>query len=300
MDCSLIKDYKSTEKFKLIREVNKVNGRIFGVPHPFLKWAGGKRQLLSQIDPFLPKDFDLYIEPFVGGGALLFYLLPKKAVIIDNNPVLINAYRVIKENVEELIELLRNHKNEEDYFYKIRSLDRNLESFSQLSNIKKASRIIFLNRCCYNGLYRVNSKGQFNVPFGRYKNPNFCKEKNLKAVNLFLQNVKIIQDSFESCLDFINDNTFIYLDPPYFPLSKTANFTSYTKENFTKVDQIKLKKLVDKLTERGCKVMLSNSKNEFILKLYEDYSIKEVRARRAINSEALKRGEIKEVLILNY
>lgn len=296
----MIKDYKSTERFKLIREVNKTNGRIFGVPHPFLKWAGGKRQLLSQIDPFLPKDFDLYIEPFVGGGALFFYLLPEKAVLIDINPVLINAYRVIKENVEELIELLKNHKNEEDYFYKIRSLDRNPESFSQLSNIKKVSRFIFLNKCCYNGLYRVNSKGQFNVPFGRYKNPNFCEEKNLKAVNLFLQNVKIIQGSFESCLDFTNENTFIYLDPPYFPLSKTANFTSYTKENFTEVDQIKLKKLVDKLTERGCKVMLSNSKNEFILKLYKDYSIKEVRARRAINSVALKRGEIKEVLILNY
>ena len=296
----MIKDYKSTEKFRLIREVNKANGRIFGVPHPFLKWAGGKRQLLSQIDPFLPKDFDIYIEPFVGGGALFFFLLPEKAVLIDSNPVLINIYRVIKENVEELIELLRNHKNEEDYFYMIRSLDRKPESFSQLSNIKKASRSIFLNRCCYNGLYRVNSKGQFNVPFGRYKNPNFCEEKNLRAVNLFLQNVKIIHDSFESCLDYTNENTFIYLDPPYFPLSKTANFTSYTKENFTQVDQIKLKKLVDKLTERGCKVMLSNSKNEFILKLYEDYSIKEVRARRAINSDALKRGEIKEVLILNY
>lgn len=296
----MINNYKSQEKFKLVREVNKANRRIFGVPHPFLKWAGGKRQLISQIDPFLPNDFDLYIEPFVGGGALFFYLLPEKAVLIDNNPVLINVYRVIKEDVEELIESLRNHKNEEDYFYKIRSLDRDPKSFSQLSNIKKASRTIYMNKCCYNGLYRVNSKGQFNVPFGRYKNPNFCDEKNLKAVNMFLQNAKIIQDSFERCLDFTDENTFIYLDPPYFPLSKTASFTSYTKENFTKEDQIQLKKIVDKLTERGCKVMLSNSHNEFILNLYEDYSIKEVRAKRAINCNALKRGAIKEALIMNY
>ena len=243
------------------------------------------------------------VEVYKGGYKAtekLFYLLPEKAVLIDNNPVLINVYRVIKEDVEELIESLRNHKNEEDYFYKIRSLDRDPKSFSQLSNIKKASRTIYMNKCCYNGLYRVNSKGQFNVPFGRYKNPNFCDEKNLKAVNMFLQNAKIIQDSFERCLDFTDENTFIYLDPPYFPLSKTASFTSYTKENFTKEDQIQLKKIVDKLTERGCKVMLSNSHNEFILNLYEDYSIKEVRAKRAINCNALKRGAIKEALIMNY
>lgn len=296
----MINDYSSQEKYKLIREVNKAKGRIFGVPHPFLKWAGGKRQLISQIDPFLPNDFDLYIEPFVGGGTLFFYLLPEKAVLIDSNRVLINVYRVIKENVEELIELLRNHKNEENYYYKIRSLDRDPESFSQLSNIKKASRTIYMNRCCYNGLYRVNSKGQFNVPFGRYKNPNFCDEKNLKAVNMFLQDVKIIHDSFERCLDSADENTFLYLDPPYFPLSKTSSFTSYTKENFTKADQIKLKEIIDKLTDRGCKIMLSNSHNDFILNLYEDYSIKEVRAKRAINSNALKRGAIKEVLIMNY
>lgn len=296
----MINYYSIQEKYKLIREVNKAKGRIFGVPHPFLKWAGGKRQLISQIDPFLPNDFDLYIEPFVGGGTLFFYLLPEKAVLIDSNRVLINVYRVIKENVEELIELLRNHKNEENYYYKIRSLDRDPESFSQLSNIKKASRTIYMNRCCYNGLYRVNSKGQFNVPFGRYKNPNFCDEKNLKAVNMFLQDVKIIHDSFERCLDSADENTFLYLDPPYFPLSKTSSFTSYTKENFTKADQIKLKEIIDKLTDRGCKIMLSNSHNDFILNLYEDYSIKEVRAKRAINSNALKRGAIKEVLIMNY
>ncbi|MBY9007122.1 MAG: DNA adenine methylase [Candidatus Lokiarchaeota archaeon] len=270
-----------------------------GNPCPFLKWAGGKRQLLSQIDPFLPKDFEYYIEPFVGGGALFFYLLPKKAVLIDNNPFLINTYQVIKENIEELIELLRNHKNIEDYYYKIRNADRKPD-FKNWSDVKKVSRIIFLNRCCYNGLYRVNSKGYFNVPFGKYKNPNFCNEVNLRAVHEILQNVEIIHDSFERCLDFADEETFLYFDPPYSPLSKTANFTSYTKENFNREDQIKLKISIDKLTECGCKVMLSNSSNEFILNLYEEYSIKEVRAKRMINSNALKRGEVKEVLILNY
>ncbi len=298
----MIKDSKITENFKLIRELNKVNKRISGIPRPFLKWAGGKRQILSQIDTSLPKDFNLYIEPFVGGGALFFYLLPEKATLIDNNPVLINTYRVIKENVEELIELLGNHKNEEKYYYKMRTADRkeDFKNCKNWSDVKKASRIIYLNRCCYNGLYRVNSKGQFNVPFGKYKNPNFCDEENLRAVNLVLQNVKIIHDSFERCLDFTNEETFLYFDPPYVPLSKTASFTSYTKENFIKEDQIKLKRLIDKLTECGCKVMLSNSYNDFILDLYKDYFIKKVSAKRAINSNASKRGEIKEVLITNY
>ncbi len=295
----MIKYSKITEKFKLIRENNKANRRISGIPRPFLKWAGGKRQILNQIDPFLPKDFEFYIEPFVGGGALFFYLLPEKAILIDKNPVLINSYRVIKENVEELIELLGNHKNEEDYYYKMRNADRTPD-FRNWSDIKKASRTIYLNRCCYNGLYRVNSKGQFNVPFGKYKNHNFCDKENLRAVNMVLQNVKIINDSFERCHDFTNERTFIYFDPPYVPLSKTASFTSYTKENFIKEDQIKLKRLIDKLTEIGSKVMLSNSYNDFILDLYKEYFIKKVSAKRAINSNASKRGEIKEVLITNY
>ena len=284
---------------EIIRSQNRKNRKIVGTPHPFLKWAGGKRQLINQIDNYLPNSFNNYIEPFVGGGAIFFYLLPKKAILIDNNSVLINVYRIIKNNVEELIELLKEHKNEKDYYYKVRNIDREKE-FEHWTDTEKASRTIFLNRCCYNGLYRVNSKDQFNTPFGSYKNPNFCNKDNLRAVHEVLQNIDIINDSFERCLDFANKQTFLYFDPPYSPLSKTANFTSYTKENFNKQDQIKLKILIDKLTERDCKVMLSNSSNEFILNLYEEYSIKEVRAKRAINSNALKRGEVKEVLILNY
>ncbi|MBN1213950.1 MAG: DNA adenine methylase [Candidatus Lokiarchaeota archaeon] len=284
---------------KKIRLENRKYKKITGVPHPFLKWAGGKRQLMSQIDPFIPENFDNYIEPFVGGGALFFYLLPDKAILIDNNPVLVNAYQVIKNNVDELIELLKQHVNDEKYYYKIRNIDRE-EEFQEWTLIERASRIIYLNRCCYNGLFRVNSKGFFNVPFGRYKNPNFCNEKNLRIIHQILQNVKLIHGSFELCIDFAKKNDFVYFDPPYSPLSKTANFTSYTKENFDEKDQLKLKFVIDKLSKRRVKVLLSNSNNDFILKLYENYHIEIVKAKRAINSNPCKRGNIKEVLITNY
>ncbi|MHA1383964.1 MAG: DNA adenine methylase [Candidatus Helarchaeota archaeon] len=282
-----------------IRKSNRQKCSIFDVPHPFVKWAGGKRQLLSQLDTYLPDSFNKYIEPFVGGGALFFYLLPKNAILIDNNEELINCYNVIKNNVEELIQSLKTHKNEKNYFYDIRNVDRT-DEFKKWSNVKKASRTIFLNRCCYNGLYRVNSKGQFNVPFGRYKNAKFCDERNLRAVHQVLQNVKIVLGSFEKCLQYAEKDDMIYLDPPYFPISKTANFTNYTKEIFGENEQYRLKKVFDELDKRGCKVLLSNSYCEFILDLYKDYKIEEVKAKRAINSLGSKRGKIKEVLIRNY
>ncbi|MHA1299765.1 MAG: DNA adenine methylase [Candidatus Helarchaeota archaeon] len=282
-----------------IRKSNRQKCSIFDVPHPFVKWAGGKRQLLSQLDTYLPDSFNKYIEPFVGGGALFFYLLPKNAILIDNNEELINCYNVIKNNVEELIQSLKTHKNEKNYFYDIRNVDRT-DEFKKWSNVKKASRTIFLNRCCYNGLYRVNSKGQFNVPFGRYKNPKFCDERNLRAVHQVLQNVKIVLGSFEKCLQYAEKDDMIYLDPPYFPISKTANFTNYTKEIFGENEQYRLKKVFDELDKRGCKVLLSNSYCELILDLYKDYKIEEVKAKRAINSLGSKRGKIKEVLIRNY
>jgi len=279
---------------------NKKVKTIVDIPRPFLKWAGGKRQLIPQMDKFFPDSFNKYIEPFLGGGAIFFYLLPKKAILIDINEELINVYKVIKNNVYELIDSLKKHKNEKEYYYKIRNLDRNPKEFAKLSNIEKASRTIFMNRCCYNGLYRVNSKGQFNVPFGRYKNPKFCDKENLIAVHKALQNVKIINSSFEKCLDYAEKNDFIYFDPPYMPISNSANFTSYTKNNFTQQDQIRLFKIFKKLDERGCKVMLSNSYTNFILELYKDYNIHILQAKRAINSDASKRGIIKEVLIINY
>lgn len=279
----------------------KQNGNsINGLPHPFLKWAGGKRQLISQMYKYFPKNFNKYIEPFIGGGAVLFYLKPKFSIIIDINKDLINCYKVIKNNVKELIELLKNHKNEKNYYYKIRALDRDDEKFTKLSNIEKASRIIYLNRCCYNGLYRVNSKGQFNVPFGKYRSPNFCDKENLLAVNKALQNVKIIHGSFELCLDYAEKDDFVYFDPPYYPISKTSSFTSYTKENFGKNSQKRLYNVFENLNERGCKLMLSNSYNEYIKSLYENYRIVTLDARRAINCNAAKRGNINVLLILNY
>ncbi|MHA1195623.1 MAG: DNA adenine methylase [Promethearchaeota archaeon] len=282
------------------RRQNRKAKSIVDVPKPFLKWAGGKRQLISQMDPYFPKKFNKYIEPFVGGGAIFFYLLPKRAILMDINQELINVYNVIKNNIEELINSLKKHVNEREYYYKIRNLDRDPSIYENLSNVEKASRTIYLNRCCYNGLYRVNSKGQFNVPFGRYKNPQFCDEKNLMVVHEALQNVEIVNASFEKCLDFAEKNDFIYLDPPYVPISSSSNFTSYTKDNFGREDQIKLHHIFKALDERGCKVMLSNSYNEFILNLYKDYKINILQAKRAINSDAKKRGEIRELLITNF
>ncbi|MHA1518625.1 MAG: DNA adenine methylase [Promethearchaeota archaeon] len=282
-----------------IRLQNRTKKKIANVPHPFLKWAGGKRQLINQIDPYLPASYDNYIEPFVGGGALYFYLLPPNAIIMDINPVLINVYRVIKNNVEKLIELLQLHRNEKDYYYSVREMDRSPD-FASKSNAEKASRTIFLNRCCFNGLYRVNSKGYFNVPFGKYKNPKYCDTPNLRAVSQVLQDVSIQEGSFSRVLDFATPESFIYFDPPYMPLTETANFTSYTQNNFGPEDQIQLKQVADQLNAKGCRFLLSNSYCDFILDLYKDYNIHTVQATRAINSNAKKRGKIPEVLISNY
>jgi len=272
--------------------------------YPFLKWAGGKRQLIPQMKKYFPQKFNKYIEPFVGGGAVFFELynaslVKNGAIIIDKNKELINCYRVIKDNVNVLIKSLKKHKNDEDYYYRIRKLDRKPKKYKKLSDIEKASRTIFLNRCCYNGLYRVNSKGQFNVPFGRYKNPTFCDEENLKAVSISLKNVKIIHDSFEVCLKYAEEGDFIYFDPPYFPLSETSSFTSYTKEDFGIKYQKKLHQIFNELNKRGCKLMLSNSYSNFILDLYNDYEKIILKAKRVINCDSSKRGKIKELLIIN-
>jgi DNA adenine methylase len=292
------------EKKISTKQVNIFGEVVYSIPKPFLKWAGGKRQLIEQMKKYFPDSFNNYIEPFVGGGAVFFYLynrkkLNNKIILIDNNKELINSYRVIKNNVDELIELLSEHENNKEYYYKIRAKDRNPEVYNRMSEIEKASRTIYLNRCCYNGLYRVNSKGEFNTPFGSYKNPNFCNKENLRAVNLALKNVELIHSSFESCLKYANEGDFIYFDPPYHPLSDTASFTSYTKEVFGVEYQKKLFDVFKKLDNRKCKVMLSNSYCDFILDLYVDYTKIVLKATRAINCKGTKRGEIKEVLILN-
>ncbi|MFX0101185.1 MAG: DNA adenine methylase [Candidatus Hodarchaeota archaeon] len=279
--------------------MNGENKSINGAPKPFLKWAGGKRQILPELSAFMPSQYNTYIEPFVGGGAVFFHLGPQKSILIDNNPDLINCYNVVKNNVEDLIESLKQHKNEKEYYYKIRNVDRDAKSFSRWSDVEKASRLIYMNRCCYNGLYRVNSKGQFNVPFGRYKNPKICDDANLRAASEALQSAEIYQDGFERCLEHAKKGDFLYLDPPYVPLSNTAYFTSYTKDAFNLESQEKLFNTFKELDKRGCKVMLSNSYCDYIVDLYGEFRQEILMANRAINSNAQKRGKIKEILILN-
>jgi DNA adenine methylase len=270
---------------------------------PFLKWVGGKRQLIEQIKPCLPKDISKlkYIEPFLGGGAMYFHLQKKHAVINDANSDLILAYHVVKDHLNELIDSLKKHENTASYFYKIRELDR-LDGFNKLSNIERASRLIYLNKTCFNGLYRVNNSGEFNSPFGHYKNPNIVNEPVLKAVSSFLHDadVQILNVDYAVAASLADDKTFVYLDPPYHPVSNGSSFTGYVQGGWREEEQVRLKETCDELNEKGVKFLLSNSSSKFILDLYKNYSISTVRANRAINSIGDGRGAIDEVLIRNY
>jgi DNA adenine methylase len=268
---------------------------------PVVKWAGGKRQVIDQITKYVP-DYSIYYEPFLGGGAVLFALQPEEAVVNDINSELINLYKVIKDNVEELIEELKQHRNEKDYYYKIRELDRNKDKYGKLTPVQRASRIIYLNKTCYNGLFRVNKAGEFNTPFGNYKNPNIVNETALKAVsNYFCQaRVTFTCRDFGEVLKEAGKGAFVYLDPPYYPVSDTSSFTGYVKGGFDRDEQIRLKKACDKLNEKGIKFLLSNSATDFIKNLYRDYRIEIITAKRAINSKAERRGGIDEVLVMNY
>jgi len=269
---------------------------------PFVKWVGGKRQLLNEIEKYIPKSITKYYEPFVGGGAVLLHTQPKNAIINDYNEELINLYNIIKYYPNELIDDLKNHKNNEDYFYKIRALDRQKLEYNKLTNIQKASRIIFLNKTCYNGLFRVNSSGEFNSPFGRYKKPNIVNDITVRAVSNYLlkNDIKILNMDYEKSLSNIIKGSFVYFDPPYDPISESSNFTGYTKRGFDKTEQERLKFVCDKLNKKGVKFLLSNSSTDFIKELYKDYQIIFIKSKRAINSKGNGRGEIDEVLIKNY
>jgi len=270
---------------------------------PFLKWVGGKRQLIPSIDAYLPKNIREYnyVEPFVGGGAVLFYLQPQNAIINDLNKELTNVYEIIKNNLNDLILDLKKHKNEADYFYKIRALDRN-DDFEDLNPVQRASRIIYLNKTCFNGLYRVNNAGEFNAPFGRYKNPNIVNKPTLKAVHKYLQsnNIQISNKDYSEILKKIDHKSFVYLDPPYYPISENSNFTGYVQGGWNIFDQVDLKTACDELNKNDIKFLLSNSSSGFIKDLYKDYKIFTVKANRAINSNGADRGEVDEVLIKNY
>ncbi|MGN0467386.1 MAG: DNA adenine methylase [Acutalibacteraceae bacterium] len=269
---------------------------------PVVKWVGGKRQLLDKISPLLPKRITNYCEPFLGGGAVLFSIQPSKAIVNDLNNELITVYEVIRDDVEALIESLKKHENTSTYFYTIRDMDRNRETYQSMSKIEKASRLLFLNKTCFNGLFRVNSSGEFNSPYGHYKNPNIVNEPVLRAVNKYFNSsdISFYSEDFNETLKRVGKGWFVYLDPPYDPVSDTANFTGYNKGGFDKNEQIRLKQCCDDLTSRGVKFMLSNSATDFIKDLYKNYNINIIKAKRVVNSDAKKRGEIEEVLITNY
>lgn len=269
---------------------------------PVVKWVGGKRQLLDPITPLLPKQITTYCEPFFGGGAVLFSIQPSRGIVNDLNKDLISVYEVIREDVEALIEALKQHENTAEYFYKIRNMDRDKNAYQAMSKVEKASRLIYLNKTCFNGLFRVNSSGEFNSPFGHYKNPNIVNESVLLAVSRYFNtnDLTFYSEDFAKTLSRVKANSFVYLDPPYDPVSDTASFTGYHKGGFDRKEQIRLKECCDELTKRGVKFMLSNSATDFIKDLYQDYHTTIVKAKRVINSDARKRGAIEEVLITNY
>ena len=290
---------------------------------PFIKWAGGKTQLLTQFENILPHNLEeaehfTYIEPFVGGGAMLFHMLQKytnigRVIINDINPNLITAYRVIRDTPERLITDLkmlqrefRQNSNEEarkEYFLRIRK-SYNEDTHNDVTN---TAMFIFLNRTCFNGLYRVNSKGYFNVPFGKYTNPTICDEELLLEDSKILQNVEILCGDYTLIERYVDKNTFIYFDPPYRPLSTTSSFTSYSKENFDDTEQTRLAHFFARLSRYGCKMMLSNSdccaqnpNDTFFENLYGNFIIDKVHASRFVNAIPSKRGKLTEILVRNY
>ena len=271
---------------------------------PFVKWAGGKRQILDKLIKYVPEDFNTYYEPFVGGGALFFELSPKNAVINDSNEELINVFRCIKEE-EKLTKMcneLNHHEanHSEEYYYKIRNIDRDKNKFNRLSDYKRAARTIYLNKACFNGLYRVNSKGEFNVPFGKKLKVNTYEGQNIGIIHAYLNfnNIKILSIDFEEAVKDAKEGDFIYFDPPYD--SDTSTFNSYTEDGFSKDEQIRLSNVFKNLSDRGCYLMLSNHNTVLINELYKDFYIHKITAKRNINSNGKKRGKVEEVIITNY
>ena len=267
---------------------------------PILKWAGGKRSLIPNIVALLPTDYKVraYHEPFFGGGALFFTLKPADGSINDINPRLINFYKVVRDNPEELIEQALQYRYEKDTFYQL----RNHYNKEILSPIEDAALTLYLNKTAFNGLYRVNSKGEFNVPFGRYSNPTIVDKDRIRVASRLLQNIEILQKDFSYVVERAEKDSICYFDPPYLPVSNTANFTSYSQDGFTWNDQIRLRDTCVKLHEKGVFFVLSNSYVEKLIDYYRDvdeFRIHVVKANRAINSKATSRGPVNEALITN-
>lgn len=271
---------------------------------PFLKWAGGKQQLLAQYEPLFARSSKRYFEPFVGGGAVFFHLrktnrLPAEVCLSDNCEELINTYRVVRDQLEQLLEALEMHMamHSRDHYYSVRGL---VKEDADAADVSRAARTIYLNKTCYNGLYRVNSTGQFNVPLGSYEDPRIRDEDALRAANLALQGVALDVRDFRDIVYVAKAGDFVYFDPPYNPTSRTASFTGYTASSFREGDQRDLAGVFEMLSEMGVRCMLSNSYTPLVLDLYKQYVVKEVRASRAISSDPNGRGGIREVVVLNY
>ena len=280
-----------------IKEIKKVTLQ------PFTKWTGGKRQLLPVIRELMPKTYNRYFEPFVGGGALFFDLAPKDAVINDFNAELINCYQQIKDNPQELIEILKVHQeyNSKEYYLDLRSADRD-ERIDMMSEVQRAARILYMLRVNFNGLYRVNSKNQCNVPYGRYKNPKIVDEELISAISVYLNNnqLEIKVGDFEKAIVDVRTGDFVYFDPPYIPLSETSAFTSYTHEGFSFADQVRLRDAFKRLSDTGAYVMLSNSSSALVEELYKDFNIHYVEATRTNGAKSSSRGKISEIIVTNY
>jgi DNA adenine methylase len=264
-----------------------------GTCSPFLKWAGGKTQLLEQLSKHVPPKFGKYIEPFLGGGAFFFYLQPRQSILSDSNEELINCFQVVQSHVNELIRILKTYKNTETFYYKVREQDPN-----KLSLMQRAARLIFLNRTCFNGLYRVNKEGRFNVPYGNYKNPNICDDSRLLKAHQALQGAKIICSDYKHVLtEFAEAGDFIYFDPPYYPVSEYSDFKRYTKEFFYEEDHVELAAEFRRLAEKGSYVLLTNSNCEFVRQLYNDFSYTIVDTLRIINKDASKRNNGEDIIV---
>jgi DNA adenine methylase len=273
---------------------------------PFIKWVGGKRGLLSQIIPLLPKNFNNYFEPFVGGGALFFELYAqgklegKKIYLFDINAELINTYNMVKLSPSKLIQKLHDFKKKhsKEYYYKVRAWDRK-ENFLEIDGLTRAARFIYLNKTCFNGLYRVNKSNQNNVPIGSYKNPNIADEAAIYSASEALQNATILNASYKDVLKYTTKDDLIYFDPPYYPLTPTASFTSYSEFEFLDKEQEELFEVFYELDKKGCNVVHSNSDTDFIKELYQKFDIQNIQANRFINSKSSGRGKISEVLVRN-
>ena len=271
---------------------------------PFVKWAGGKRQILDKLKSYVPDEFNTYFEPFVGGGALLFDLAPKNAIINDSNEELINVFNVLcdEKKYNKMCKYLNKYerKHDEEFYYEIRNIDRNKKKFNRLNDSKRAARTIYLNKACFNGLYRVNSKGEFNVPFGKKSKVNTYDGENLLNVHSYLtmNNVNFLCTDFEDAVSTAKKGDFVYFDPPYD--SDTSTFNSYTEDGFNKDEQRRLAKVFKELDKKGVKLMLSNHNTILIKELYKDYNFHIIEAKRSINSNGKKRGKVEELIITNY